>query len=112
MGSGCLQLGLPLASGSGMSLALGLGIPLIEVNHMEAHILAHFISDEDTKRPPFPFLGMTISGGHTQIVRVNSYFEMEVLGETLDDAVGEGLFLILYFGFGDVLEMIGTRLCL
>lgn len=71
------------------SLALGLGIPLIEVNHMEAHILAHFISDEDTKRPPFPFLGMTISGGHTQIVRVNSYFEMEVLGETLDDAVGE-----------------------
>ncbi len=71
------------------SLALGLGIPLIEVNHMEAHILAHFIDDENMTAPEFPFLGMTISGGHTQIVRVNSYFDMEVLGETLDDAVGE-----------------------
>ncbi|SHH09697.1 tRNA (adenosine(37)-N6)-threonylcarbamoyltransferase complex transferase subunit TsaD [Flagellimonas flava] len=71
------------------SLALGLDIPLIEVNHMEAHILAHFIEDEDTGQPEFPFLAMTISGGHTQIVKVNSYFDMEVLGETLDDAVGE-----------------------
>ncbi|WP_431124098.1 tRNA (adenosine(37)-N6)-threonylcarbamoyltransferase complex transferase subunit TsaD [Flagellimonas flava] len=71
------------------SLALGLDIPLIEVNHMEAHILAHFIDDEDTQRPEFPFLGMTISGGHTQIVQVNDYFDMKVLGETLDDAVGE-----------------------
>lgn len=71
------------------SLSLGLDIPLIEVNHMEAHILAHFIDDEDMKAPEFPFLGMTISGGHTQIVRVNHYFDMEVLGETLDDAVGE-----------------------
>ncbi|MEM9649430.1 MAG: tRNA (adenosine(37)-N6)-threonylcarbamoyltransferase complex transferase subunit TsaD [Bacteroidota bacterium] len=71
------------------SLALGLDIPLIEVNHMEAHILAHFIEDEDTGEPEFPFLAMTISGGHTQIVKVNSYFDMEVLGETLDDAVGE-----------------------
>ncbi|MCL6266267.1 tRNA (adenosine(37)-N6)-threonylcarbamoyltransferase complex transferase subunit TsaD [Flagellimonas myxillae] len=71
------------------SLALGLNIPLIEVNHMEAHILAHFIADEDTRRPEFPFLAMTISGGHTQIVQVNHYFDMKVLGETLDDAVGE-----------------------
>ena len=71
------------------SLALGLDIPLIEVNHMEAHILAHFIADTDTQRPEFPFLGMTISGGHTQIVLVNDYFGMKVLGETLDDAVGE-----------------------
>ncbi|MEM9075482.1 MAG: tRNA (adenosine(37)-N6)-threonylcarbamoyltransferase complex transferase subunit TsaD [Bacteroidota bacterium] len=71
------------------SLALALHIPLIEVNHMEAHILAHFIADEDMTAPPFPFLGMTISGGHTQIVKVNDYFDMEVLGETLDDAVGE-----------------------
>ncbi|WP_420600884.1 tRNA (adenosine(37)-N6)-threonylcarbamoyltransferase complex transferase subunit TsaD [Flagellimonas sp.] len=71
------------------SLALGLTIPLIEVNHMEAHILAHFIEEEDMRAPEFPFLAMTISGGHTQIVRVNNYFDMEVLGETLDDAVGE-----------------------
>lgn len=70
------------------SLAMGLGIPLIEVNHMQAHILAHFI-DEGQRKPSFPFLAMTISGGHTQIVKVNSYFSMEVLGETLDDAVGE-----------------------
>ncbi|MEE1963163.1 tRNA (adenosine(37)-N6)-threonylcarbamoyltransferase complex transferase subunit TsaD [Allomuricauda taeanensis] len=71
------------------SLALGLDIPLIEVNHMEAHILAHFITDENGTSPSFPFLGMTISGGHTQIVKVSDHFTMEVLGETLDDAVGE-----------------------
>tara|TARA_R110002049_G_scaffold240425_1_gene413935 strand:+ start:207226 stop:208299 length:1074 start_codon:yes stop_codon:yes gene_type:complete len=72
------------------SLALGLEIPLIEVNHMQAHILAHFINDESTpNRPVFPFLAMTISGGHTQIVLVKDYFKMEVLGQTLDDAVGE-----------------------
>jgi len=71
------------------SLALGLNIPLIEVNHMEAHILAHFIDDESMAAPQFPFLGMTLSGGHTQIVQVNDYFNMKVLGETLDDAVGE-----------------------
>lgn len=70
------------------SLALGLGIPLIEVNHMQAHILAHFI-DEGQEMPEFPFLALTISGGHTQIVLVKNHFEMEVLGETLDDAVGE-----------------------
>ncbi len=71
------------------SLALGLQLPLIEVNHMEAHILAHFIADADRTPPTFPFLALTISGGHTQIVQVNDYFEMTVLGETLDDAVGE-----------------------
>lgn len=71
------------------SLALGLDIPLIEVNHMEAHILAHFIDDENQTAPTFPFLAMTISGGHTQIVKVSDYFSMEVLGQTLDDAVGE-----------------------
>ncbi|MDO4229206.1 MAG: tRNA (adenosine(37)-N6)-threonylcarbamoyltransferase complex transferase subunit TsaD, partial [Capnocytophaga sp.] len=70
------------------SLAMGLNIPLIEVNHMQAHILAHFI-DEGNKKPDFPFLAMTISGGHTQIVKVNSFSSMEILGETLDDAVGE-----------------------
>ncbi|WP_179317753.1 tRNA (adenosine(37)-N6)-threonylcarbamoyltransferase complex transferase subunit TsaD [Winogradskyella undariae] len=71
------------------SLAYGLDIPLIDINHMQAHILAHFIDEEDHKKPPFPFLAMTISGGHTQIVKVTSYFDMEVLGETIDDAVGE-----------------------
>jgi N6-L-threonylcarbamoyladenine synthase len=71
------------------SLAYGLHIPLIEVNHMQAHILAHFIEEEDFEKPELPFLAMTISGGHTQIVRVDGYFDMEVIGETLDDAVGE-----------------------
>ncbi|MFK7782069.1 tRNA (adenosine(37)-N6)-threonylcarbamoyltransferase complex transferase subunit TsaD [Psychroserpens sp.] len=71
------------------SLAYGLDIPLIDVNHMQAHILAHFIEEEDFVKPPFPFLAMTISGGHTQIVKVSSYFDMDVIGETIDDAVGE-----------------------
>lgn len=71
------------------SMSLGLGIPLIEVNHMQAHILAHFIKDTAQKRPSFPFLALTISGGHTQIVLVNDFFDMEILGQTLDDAVGE-----------------------
>ncbi len=71
------------------SLAMGLNIPLIDVNHMQAHILAHFIKEKDQNIPVFPFLAMTISGGHTQIVLVDDYFEMKVLGETIDDAVGE-----------------------
>lgn len=71
------------------SLALGLDIPLIEVNHMQAHILAHFIDEDNNEKPQFPFLALTISGGHTQIVLVKNYFELEILGETLDDAVGE-----------------------
>ena len=71
------------------SLSLALNIPLIAVNHMQGHVLAHFIDDEDQQKPPFPFLCLTISGGHTQIVKISNYFEMEVLGETLDDAVGE-----------------------
>ncbi len=68
------------------AFALGLDIPLIEVNHMQAHVLAHFI---DEPKPVFPFLCLTVSGGHTQIVLVNSPLDMEVLGETADDAVGE-----------------------
>lgn len=71
------------------SLAYGLNIPLIDVNHMQGHILAHFIKEEQHVKPPFPFLAMTISGGHTQIVKVTDYFDMEVIGESLDDAVGE-----------------------
>ncbi|MGJ1387827.1 tRNA (adenosine(37)-N6)-threonylcarbamoyltransferase complex transferase subunit TsaD [Sphingobacterium spiritivorum] len=68
------------------SFALARNIPLIDVNHMQAHILAHFIEDP---KPSFPFLCLTVSGGHTQIVLVKDYFEMELLGETLDDAAGE-----------------------
>ena len=71
------------------SLALGLGIPLIDVNHMQAHILAHFIKSENQRIPKFPFLALTISGGHTQIVKVTDHFSMEILGQTIDDAVGE-----------------------
>jgi N6-L-threonylcarbamoyladenine synthase len=71
------------------SLAYGLNRPLIDVNHMQAHILAHFIEKEGYEKPEFPFLAMTISGGHTQIVRVDAYFKMTVIGETIDDAVGE-----------------------
>ena len=71
------------------SLAMGLEVPLIEVNHMQAHILAHFIKTDEQSIPTFPFLAMTISGGHTQIVKVTDYFQMEVIGQTLDDAVGE-----------------------
>ena len=71
------------------SLSLALNIPLIAVNHMQGHVLAHFIEDESQQIPPFPFLCLTISGGHTQIVKITNHFAMEVLGETLDDAVGE-----------------------
>lgn len=71
------------------SLALGLDIPLIDVNHMQAHILAHFIKADGQTPPNFPFIALTISGGHTQIVKVTGYFEMEILGQTIDDAVGE-----------------------
>lgn len=79
---GSLLVGVSFAKG----MALGLGIPLIEVNHMQAHVLSHFI-EEPT--PKFPFLCLTVSGGHTQIVLVRDYLEMEVIGQTQDDAVGE-----------------------
>jgi N6-L-threonylcarbamoyladenine synthase len=80
---------LLVGSSFAKSLAMALNIPLIAVNHMQAHILAHFIHEEGFDKPTFPFLAMTISGGHTQIVKVNSHFDMEVIGETTDDAVGE-----------------------
>jgi len=71
------------------SLSIALDIPLISVNHMQAHVLAHFIRDKDQKTPNFPFLCLTISGGHTQILKVSSTNKFEILGETIDDAVGE-----------------------
>ncbi len=83
-------MGSLLVGGSfAKSLSMALDIPLIAVNHMHAHILAHFIDEEGFDKPTFPFLAMTISGGHTQIVKVNSFVDMEILGETTDDAVGE-----------------------
>jgi N6-L-threonylcarbamoyladenine synthase len=80
---------LLVGSSFSKSLSLALKIPLIAVNHMHAHILAHFIDEEGFDKPEFPFLALTISGGHTQIVKVNGYFDMEIIGETTDDAVGE-----------------------
>ena len=69
------------------SLAMSLDVPLIEVNHMQAHLLVHF--EKSISDPPFPFLGLTVSGGHTQLVLVSSPTELKVIGQTLDDAVGE-----------------------
>jgi N6-L-threonylcarbamoyladenine synthase len=80
---------LLVGSSFSKSLSLALQIPLIAVNHMHAHILAHFIDEEGFDKPEFPFLALTISGGHTQIVKVNGFFDMEIIGETTDDAVGE-----------------------
>ncbi len=84
---GSLLVGVSFAK----ALSIGLNKPLIEVNHMQAHILAHFIqsTEEEYKPPTFPFLCLTVSGGHTQIVLVKDYFDMEILGQTLDDAAGE-----------------------
>ena len=79
---GALLVGTSFAKG----LALALNVPLIEVNHMQAHILAHFIDDP---KPKFPFLCLTVSGGHTQIVLVKSFLNMKIVGKTQDDAVGE-----------------------
>jgi N6-L-threonylcarbamoyladenine synthase len=79
---GSLLVGVSFAKG----LAVSLQIPLIEVNHMEAHVMAHFIDDP---KPEFPFLCLTVSGGHTQIVKVSDHHTMQVIGQTQDDAVGE-----------------------
>jgi N6-L-threonylcarbamoyladenine synthase len=79
---GSLLVGVSFAK----SFAYALGIPLIEINHMQAHILAHFIDDP---KPKFPFICLTVSGGHTQLVLVEDYLTMKVIGETMDDAVGE-----------------------
>ena len=79
---GSLMVGVSFAK----SFAFALGIPIIDVNHMQAHILAHFIEDP---KPNFPFICLTVSGGHTQLVLVKDFLDMEIIGETLDDAVGE-----------------------
>lgn len=84
---GSLLVGISFAK----SLSLGLGIPLIETDHMQAHILCHFIRNHnrDNPVPEFPFLCLTVSGGHTQLVLLRDHFDMEVIGETIDDAAGE-----------------------
>ena len=80
---------LLVGSSFAKSISLSLNIPLIEVNHMQAHLLVNFIDDNAVDKPCFPFLGINISGGHTQIVICKNFFEMEVIGETLDDSIGE-----------------------
>src|SRR6202012_450825 len=81
---GSLLVGVSFAK----AFALAKGIPLIDINHMQAHVLAHFIGDHN---PAFPFLCLTVSGGHTQIVLVKDYFDMEIIGQTNDDAAGEAM---------------------
>ena len=86
---GSLLVGVSFAKG----VARALGIPLIDVNHLQGHVMAHFIkeSDDDTTAPPLPFICLLVSGGNSQIVKVNAYNDMEVLGQTIDDAAGEAI---------------------
>ena len=86
---GSLLVGVNFAKGFSRSLE----IPLIDVNHLQGHVMAHFIkeSDDDNHMPPFPFLCLLVSGGNSQIVKVNAYNDMEVLGQTIDDAAGEAI---------------------
>lgn len=86
---GSLLVGVSFAKG----FARALGIPLIDVNHLQGHVMAHFIkeNEEDTNVPPFPFVCLLVSGGNSQIVKVNAYNDMEVLGQTIDDAAGEAI---------------------
>ena len=85
---GSLLVGVSFAKG----MARSLGIPLIDVNHLQGHVMAHFIKDgEGNHIPPLPFLCLLVSGGNSQIVKVNAYNDMEVLGQTIDDAAGEAI---------------------
>ena len=100
---------LLVGSSFAKSLALGLNIPLFAVNHMQAHLLAAFIDHPQQQAPKFPFIGVTLSGGHTQIVLCRNHFEMEVVGETQDDAIGEafdkcGKILGLPYPAGPILD--------
>ena len=86
---GSLLVGVSFAKG----FARSLNIPLIDVNHLQGHVMAHFIkeSDDDMSAPPFPFICLLVSGGNSQIVKVNAYNDMEVMGQTIDDAAGEAI---------------------
>ncbi len=86
---GSLHVGVSFAKG----LAISLGIPLIEANHLQGHVLAHFIQEPDASHevPPFPYLCLLVSGGNSQIIKVNAYNKMDILGQTIDDAAGEAI---------------------
>ena len=86
---GSLLVGVSFAKG----FARSLGIPMIEVNHLQGHVLAHFIKEkeDDHDQPHYPFLCLLVSGGNSQIIRVNAYNDMEILGQTIDDAAGEAI---------------------
>lgn len=86
---GSLLVGVNFAKG----LARSLNIPLLDVNHLQGHVMAHFIkeNDDDKSAPPFPFICLLVSGGNSQIVKVNAYNDMQVLGQTIDDAAGEAI---------------------
>lgn len=86
---GSLLVGVSFAKG----FARSLGIPMIDVNHLQGHVMAHYIkeSDDDNHMPPFPYICLLVSGGNSQIVKVNAYNDMEVLGQTIDDAAGEAI---------------------
>lgn len=86
---GSLLVGVSFAKG----FARSLGIPLIDVNHLQGHVLAHFIkeNEDDNHQPAFPYLCLLVSGGNSQIVKVNAYNDMEILGQTIDDAAGEAI---------------------
>lgn len=86
---GSLLVGVSFAKG----FARSLGIPMIDVNHLQGHVLAHFIktSEDDNNQPKFPFICLLVSGGNSQIIRVNAYNDMQVLGQTIDDAAGEAI---------------------
>lgn len=104
---GSLLVGVSFAK----ALALSLDIPMIEVHHMQAHVLAHFAEDP---KPEFPFLCLTVSGGHTQIVQVNDYLDIEILGETIDDAAGEafdktGKILGLDYPAGPIIDKLARQ---
>lgn len=86
---GSLLVGVNFAKG----MARALGVPLIDVNHLQGHVLAHFIHepDDNTPTPPFPYLCLLVSGGNSQIIKVNAYNDMQILGQTIDDAAGEAI---------------------
>lgn len=84
---GSLMVGVSFAKG----FAQAMDIPLVEVNHLQAHVLSHFIRRDDNPLPQFPFICLLVSGGHTQILLLRDYFDMEVLGQTIDDAAGEAI---------------------
>ena len=109
---GSLLVGVSFAKG----LSVSLGIPLIDVNQLQGHILAHFIDEEgkDNRHPEFPFLCLLVSGGNSQIVKVNSYNQMEILGQTIDDAAGETIdkcskFMGLGYPGGPIIDKLARK---